>query len=128
MCVCVCVCVCVCACVRAHLNNNTMIYFSLIYLAKKSCVFLQWDTGRGQYSGGQAAAPQGGNVGGGGYSGNQAALTGQFTDAQLAQYAASGQIQYQGSGQQGLYGTGSSPQVLKVAYRNIYIVVHELCL
>ena len=80
------------------------------------CSSLQWDTGRGQYSGGQSTTPQGGNVGGGGYSTNQAALTGQYTDTQLAQYAASGQMQYQGGGQQGLYGTGSSPQVLKVAY------------
>jgi len=40
-------------------------------------------------------------------------LTGQYSDAQLAQYAASSQIQYQGQ-QQGLFG-GSSSQVLKVA-------------
>lgn len=93
------------------------------------CSSLQWDTGRGQYSGGQSTTPQGGNVGSGGYSTNQAALTGQFTDAQLAQYAASGQMQYQGGGQQGLYGTGSSPQVLKVAYNISWnAIIQELYL
>ena len=80
---------------------------------------LQWDTGRGQYAGGgQAGTPQGGNVSGGGYSAPpaaQSALPGQYSDAQLAQYAASSQMQYQGGGQQGMFGTGSSPQVLKVA-------------
>ena len=64
-------------------------------------------------------APQGGNVGGGGgYSAPlaaQSALTGQYTNSQLAQYAASGQMQYQGGGQQGMFGSGSLPQVLKVA-------------
>jgi len=56
----------------------------------------------------------------GGYSANQvAAMTGQFTDAQLAQYAASGQIQYQSSGQQGgMFSATTSPQVLKVADDN----------
>lgn len=76
---------------------------------------LQWDAGRGHYPpGGQAAAPQGGNVGGGNhqYSAPSTAQTGQYSDAQLAQYAASSQ--YQGGGQQGIFGTGSSPQVLKV--------------
>lgn len=85
--------------------------------------FLQWDANRGgQYSGGgQAAAMQGGNINTGGYSATsatQGALTGQFTDAQLAQYAASGQMGYQGGGQQGVYGTGASQQVLKVAADN----------